>query len=496
MHHMQHNQDHLNTEGYSRCRKNGKCIWNYPHSIHPTTTLDEFGKPIYRRRTAQDAWTVPYNPLLLMEWGGHLNFEIAFTVNVFLYLYKYIFKGGDKGRFSIVFDGDVDEIDDYIKGRYLSCVKATYRILGYDISRKEPGVKRLPVHLPGQNRAQFFRADDSQSSMSLLLRYFRRPEALAELKYVEYFEQYSLIKDDNTPLQSGEYQETSDIKHPSMRIRSRKKDLVARIETVRPGTGELFYLRALLICKSAISFEHLRTIDDHIYPTFSEAARALGLFQNQNEAVVAMEDAIADFKSPAQLRFLFAHLIIEGGPAPEMWSKFSSSLIEDYVDFQHLPQDIAIDKALCHISDLLGENGKSLEQFALPLPARRPDVVLEEITAFTTFQAELNRDADSMISKMNEEQLSLFHHLLQLAVNPQDMSSRLCFLEGKAGRGKSFVVEALCMKLRALGKVVLIAGSTALSVCSYPRGRTIHNLFKITVDTVCVFFSYNLFISN
>jgi hypothetical protein len=63
-------------------------------------------------------------------------------------------------------------------------------------------------------------------------------------------------------------------------------------------------------------------------------------------------------------------------------------------------------------------------------------------------------------------------------------------LEGKAGRGKSYVVEALCMKLRAQGKVVLIAGSTALSVCSYPRGRTIHNLFKITVDTVCDFYSF------
>ena len=77
-----------------------------------------------------------------------------------------------------------------------------------DISRKEPGVMHLPIHLPGQNRSQFFRADDSQSSMSLLLRYFRRPEALAVLKYTDYFEQYSLTQDDGTPLDSGEYRET------------------------------------------------------------------------------------------------------------------------------------------------------------------------------------------------------------------------------------------------------------------------------------------------
>jgi hypothetical protein len=65
--------------------ENGKCTWNYPYPIYPTTTLDDFGRPLYRRRAAQDAWTVPYNPLLLLEWDGHINFEVAFTVNVFLW---------------------------------------------------------------------------------------------------------------------------------------------------------------------------------------------------------------------------------------------------------------------------------------------------------------------------------------------------------------------------------------------------------------------------
>jgi hypothetical protein len=480
---MQHNANHLDSGRYSRCNKNGKCTWNYPHPIRPTTTLDDFGRPLYRRRAAQDAMTVPYNPLVLLEWDGHINFEVAFTVNVFLYLYKYIFKGPDKGRFSIVTE-DVDEIDDYLQGRYLSCIEASYRILGYDISRKEPGVMHLPIHLPGQNRPQFFHADDSQSSMSLLLRYFRRPQALAALKYTDYFEQYSLIKDDNTPLGPEEYQETPYSQYPSLRICPRKKEAESRIDSVRPGTGELFYLRALLMTQAAMSFEGLRTIDGHIYPTFSEAARALGLFQNQNEAIVAMEDAIADFKSPAQLRFLFTHLILEGGPAPEMWSKFLPSLIEDYIDSDHLSEELAVNKALLHISDLLGENGKTLQHFALPEPDQLPDIVMEEITAFAPFRAELNRSADSMIDSMIEEQSSLYSELYHAVMNPHESSSHLFFLEGKAGRGKSWVVQALCAKLRSQGKVVLIAGSTALSVCSYPYGRTIHNLFKITVEKV------------
>jgi hypothetical protein len=428
--------------------------------------------------------------LLLLEWSGHLNFEIAFTVNVFLYLYKYIFKGSDKAKFSILSDSgeEVDEIEDYVQGRYLTCMEGGYRILGFDISRKEPGVKHLPVHLPGKNRVQYFRADNSQSSMSLLLRYFRRPESLAALKYIDYFEQYSLIKDDGTPLNHKEFCESPVPQYPSLRIRPRTKELVTRIETVRPGLGELFYLRALLLSRPAMSFEHLRTIDGHIHPTFSEAAQALGLFQNQNEAIMAMEDAIADFKSPAQLRFLFTHLILEGGPAPEMWTKFSSSLIQDYMEFQHLSEEMAINKALIQIAEMLGENGKSLNHFALPLSNNLPDMVLEEITAFASSHVLLNACATAFIQRMNEEQLTIFHHLFQTVINPEAATSHLFFLEGKAGRGKSFVVEALCMKLRAQGKFVLIAGSTALSVRSYPRGRTIHNLFKITVDTVCNLF--------
>jgi hypothetical protein len=39
---------------------------------------------------------------------------------------------------------------------------------------------------------------------------------------------------------------------------------------------------------------------------------------------------------------------------------------------------------------------------------------------------------------MNEEQSSLFSTLFQAVINPDESSSHLFFLEGKAGRGKSF----------------------------------------------------------
>jgi hypothetical protein len=103
----------------------------------------------------------------------------------------------------------------------------------------------------------------------------------------------------------------------------------------------------------------LCTVDGHLYPTFSEAARALGLFQNQNEAIIAMDDAIADFKSPGQLRFLFAHLVLEVVLLLKCGQNFCHHLIEDYVNFEHLPEAAGNEtKLLFTISELLGENGK------------------------------------------------------------------------------------------------------------------------------------------
>lgn len=100
---MMHPTDHLDANKYSRCNRNktGVCQYHYPQQLRDQTTVDEFGRPLYRRRQEADRMVVPYCPLLLMEWDGHLNFEVAFTVNAFLYLYKYIFKGPDSTRFAI-----------------------------------------------------------------------------------------------------------------------------------------------------------------------------------------------------------------------------------------------------------------------------------------------------------------------------------------------------------------------------------------------------------
>ena len=76
-------------------------------------------------------------PALTQLMDCHVNVDVCFTANVFMYLYKYLFKGPDRTKFAVrEQDEPVNEIDDYVSGRYLSATEASWRILGYDVTRR------------------------------------------------------------------------------------------------------------------------------------------------------------------------------------------------------------------------------------------------------------------------------------------------------------------------------------------------------------------------
>lgn len=70
--------------------------------------------------------------------------------------------------------------------------------------------------------------------------------------------------------------------------------------------GDVFYLRALLLHRSAHDWVDLRTIDGIVYGTYQEAARAMGLFDNRDEGIMAFEELL-NFgpTSPITLDFRF-----------------------------------------------------------------------------------------------------------------------------------------------------------------------------------------------
>jgi hypothetical protein len=112
-----HPEDHLDLgpnpkkPKYSRCRTSDNlCSYRYPHPNRPRTTVDNQGKVLYRRRQAEDAWVVPYNPAIARFWQGHSNLEIACSADVFYYLYKYMYKGVDKAKVALLHQSESPDI--------------------------------------------------------------------------------------------------------------------------------------------------------------------------------------------------------------------------------------------------------------------------------------------------------------------------------------------------------------------------------------------------
>ncbi|XP_073394992.1 uncharacterized protein [Physcomitrium patens] len=165
--HMMHGpcgMDNLNCP----CMEDDRCTKNYPMQARDTTEVDGDGYVLYRRRNQgryikkrvrgqifrlDNRWVMPYNPYLIGRFNCHINVEICSSVKTVKYLHKYIFKGPDRGV--VETDEVVDEIKDFLEGRYVAAQEACWRLFGFETNNKSHSICRLPVHLPGQQYVTF-----------------------------------------------------------------------------------------------------------------------------------------------------------------------------------------------------------------------------------------------------------------------------------------------------------------------------------------------------
>ncbi|XP_054711426.1 uncharacterized protein LOC129221016 [Uloborus diversus] len=154
---------------FSPCMKDGCCTKRYPRPFVQETRRGQDGYPLYRRRTPEDGgftvylkgfqldnrWVVPYNPVLLRTFESHINVEITNSVKSIKYVCKYITKGNDQAAFILKNDKDIDEIEIYESGRYISSSEAVWKILGFPIHERYPAVIHLAVHLENGQRVYF-----------------------------------------------------------------------------------------------------------------------------------------------------------------------------------------------------------------------------------------------------------------------------------------------------------------------------------------------------
>ncbi|KZT08457.1 uncharacterized protein LAESUDRAFT_649310 [Laetiporus sulphureus 93-53] len=79
-------------------------------------------------------------------------------------------------------------------------------------------------------------------------------------------------------------------------------------------------------------------------------------------------------------------------------------------------------------------------------------------------------------AKLNEEQYKAYHEILGAVEHNRPLCA---YIDGRAGRGKTFLVNTICNKLRSEGHIVLPTATSAFAAQLYPGGRTTHSTFKV-----------------
>nr|XP_043613380.1 uncharacterized protein LOC122585314 [Erigeron canadensis] len=136
------------------CTFNTTCLKHFPKPFYQSTTIDDDGYPVYRRRKNNvsvmkgkavllNGFVVPYNRFLLLKYRAHINVEWCNRSRAIKYLFKYHNKGPDRVTMveaeNVVRTGPsaeekivhIDEIKNYQDCRYLSPCEAVWRMFAF-----------------------------------------------------------------------------------------------------------------------------------------------------------------------------------------------------------------------------------------------------------------------------------------------------------------------------------------------------------------------------
>ncbi|KAG2694740.1 hypothetical protein I3760_08G159300 [Carya illinoinensis] len=108
----------------------------------------------------------------------------------------------------------------------------------------------------------------------------------------------------------------------------KKKTVIGWIVTANPFESERYYLRILLNhIKGPLSFDHIKTVDGIIAPTFREAATLHGLLNKDNGLQDCLQEASL-YQMSYSLRRLFVTILVYCNPtnSRKLWERFEKDI--------------------------------------------------------------------------------------------------------------------------------------------------------------------------
>ncbi len=504
--------------------------------------------------TAGDEFIVPYNPWMLFKYRTHINVEIAAKVSVIAYLYKYLFKGGDRARYEVRKTADdveiVDEIADWKQGMYTSASEASWLTASYDKFNSTPCVDILDVHVIDPHSIE------QASGSSEFEKYvFRPPEVDAyaaahfnvmELTATEFRRLFVATSSPPTDVKKKCKEEfgqhcrvcpaTYMRKYPQAKFHMRDannprpiwfRDMhlhgggyayyypclpadrhIARLQRVYKVGSELWYFRMFVMNKKipivtpADMVDPLRPVRElTLEKTFQSVARMLHLVPHDQEAEIAMTEAVMTHTTPFGLFSLFVVLTMNGYPTEKVLHAPEHQIIRDAmsIEFTGTTQEKQ-QKFLKELKKHFESNGKNLSDYGITEPTACDMSELTQHRAYWEEQhfmmqnylrdnnlfPEQQRVADRVKSLVlqhaNEGSATFANDAACAPHNDLQPPFPMLFLDGPAGTGKTTTITHLLYDLRLNHRRVCVASATtALAAQLYHQGETVHALAKLNV---------------
>lgn len=114
---------------------------------------------------------------------------------------------------------------------------------------------------------------------------------------------------------------------------------------------------------------------------------------------------------------------------------------------------LGIQMTLAHLATLLEEYGKTLDNFSLPTPLIPSTEVAHELDQWNPLRPVLQERSSLAVQSFNAMQLSIYNHIQCLLENHQPFQ---IFIDGKAGCGKTTLMNAICDNLHSKSQIAEI----------------------------------------
>jgi flagellar biosynthesis GTPase FlhF len=443
-----------------------KCCKDYPKEFREKTEAGNDSYANYRRRKdgetyelpngtiIDNKWIVPYNKYLSLKYNAHINVEICASVKCVKYLYKYIYKGHDCARMVISINGNDeivhDEVKRYVDMRYVTPHEAFWRIFDLDLDEKSHSITRLDLHLPDQQivyykpdediKKKLEKAETKHTTLTAWFELNKVNSDARDLYYHEIPEKFTFKKndDDTNKIWAKKGGETGRINKPC----------IGRMYTAHPSQGELFYLRLLLLhVKGAQSWKDLLIVEEHECENFEEAARKMGLIEDEKEWENYFEEAVTYATAP-KLREIFVSILNHGEKlnVKGLWEKFKEDMYEDFV-YQKNSVERSEQLAKADIERQLQQTKKSLIDYGIELP----NIEFEE-EDFWDLEEE-RKVGNQMREQMNRRQRKVTNYVFEKIdqLKKGKLKNGCVYIDGPGGSGKTYTYRTLCHLFRAEG---------------------------------------------